>query len=724
MKAVNLDKIMRKFSEHSFSTKIKNSIRAWNGINIGQQLRVERKKGKENIHKRNKKQNIEVLFARKPSVKCDRKNSIKPTPARPSWSLDDVFRFRTHRGRASLSVYHQRARVDRKRLNIKLSDLKLCKSCDNCSESTPNRLTIPGDSCERNSYSCEKFARTSLKKMPKRNTVRSMERQRTSLNSDKANTKQNIHENTGIQEYFDVGCGDGSLMQEIQTYCTGTNPEFPENAYDDTNYVYNQKLRRPLCRGRNTLSNLLGYILCGLIAIVWSPCVITYLFFWFITYPLRPQPVGAPLYSGDDKKRLGSRFRTLSINGVLRNITFKNVCAVIQSKFRPKLNHSHALNSEQMYPLYHKNGKVSVIKPAPDKTIRHQPHIRDKRQTDFLYDHNDVIETGHGKKLRNEHTAGLYSDTGWSTHRNETVMHAFHEHYPLATMNEQRELTSQDPCTKRTVQFPCQFGKSTVSFKEPYVTLMGNAYPSMSTNYGYKQDTGQGAYQNEFKYKKQRKCYSTYPPPVPGHCSVGAYPSRHCTDFKTRHHSEKKKVIVRCTPGQTTLKKHASCICGNPIGSYECPEFGQYAPCENACGDFVADCGKKIKRNKCKQNPCREVKFCIKRKRLPPVRKKTCIRYCRQPCQNCWKRFKCLITSRSDHNFVRPTLNRDLTAIRPSHIFFGLYGDCCCAGDFFKSCWRMYKGMCSLCLVTCAFIVWGPVFFCIYIIFNLFCFWM
>lgn len=712
VRAVNLDNIMRKFSDKSLSTKIRNSIRSWHGID------VKRKKGKENIHKRNKPRNVEVLFVRKP-VKCDREGSTKLTSAKPSWSFDDLFRFRTYRGRTSLSVYHQRGTIGRKRLKEKLSDLKPCKSCNNCSENTLNK-TVSRDSCERNSYLCKKFI-VPLNKLPGKDTFKSTKTHfKTSLFSDKASTKHNKHVNTGVQGRCDVGCGDGNLMPKIQSYCSGTNPEFPEKSYD--NHGFNKRVHRPLYR--NTLSTLMGYILYGLMAIVWSPCVITYLFIWFITYPLRPQSVRAPLHSTDNNNLVGFTFRTLPNREVWRNYTIKNRFAAIRSKFKSKLNHAHALNLEHTYSLCQENDKEdqeSVIEPSLKRTIRHQPQFRDKTQMDILYKHNDVNKSRRGKMWRNEYNADLYNSTGWSTYRNETVMQAFHEHYPVALMSE---CEGERPYLKKTVRFPQAYGQPNVSSHEPCKTLSGGAIPCTGNH--YRLDQG---YTPRLKRHECRKLKNK------GKCLAGAFPSKHYDPItyplpcglKTSC-DRISKAIVPCSSGPVrkhTCRKALKTLNGSTLIRKvgDCPEPDKcFASFTNNVSDF-SHLGQLTKCDENLRKPAtlRKVSFCIKRKcpRQPCRENKNTCRIGKMPCA-CWERCKSIF-GKQERYFIRANLHRELTTIRPNYLFFGDFGRCCNFSDTVKSCCRIYKELCRMCLLVCVFAVWGPVFFCFYFCLKFIC---
>lgn len=744
VKAVNLDNVLWKFPEYGFSEKIRNPIRSFNSTSIGHQLRVMRKKGKRNIHKSKKKKNVDVLFVRNPSEKNDPEHSKKPTPARPSWSFDDAFRFRSHQGRNLQCVYHQRASIGRKWINNKLSDLKPCKSCTNFAEDTTNKITISDGSNERNSKQFEKFPHNSLKRLSGKETYKSMETPaKISIDKDKANNKQNIIENASIREYFDVGCGDGGLVQETQTFSNGGNRHFQEYANDIRQYTYNGKLRHPRCQGRSTLSTILGYILCGLITIVWSPCIITFLLFWFITYPLRPQSVGAPWQSGDNKKRSGLPFYTCLNSEVWPITIFNNLCA-IQSKSKSKFNHPHVPNLERKYSLNHKRDKAAVIKPTTEKIICHQPHVRDKKQTHFLYNRNNVNRVRRVEKRRTERIADFYNNTTSiptrSALQSKISRRACHENFPLANIQKVQTVMrlecrkpNENPFLGKTVNFPHAFGNTT-PFQEPQTVSMAYVCPPLreNTNRRVPCQSLKKTSKNKKHQHSPTRCefQSKYYLP----CSPIMQPCY--SDLGMKRHNRKNKVSVRCIPCKTSVLKRSSSTCKKYFKSCEgenvLPCHKQVKLClnKNACGD----CGKI--RVSDGQTQCRAVKFSEqsqhrsdrpKRKRKhyhhKPHMKSIWNRFHHKPyIKSNWNRFKSLFMGECHSEWHDRTVNRDLATLRPYHIFFGPYNTKPGFRGFFSSCWRLFKSLCRVCLIVSTVFVWGPVFLIVYIIYTCFCF--
>lgn len=739
VKAVNLDNILWKFPEYGFSKKIRNPIRSFHSTNIGQQLRVMRKKGRENIHKRNKKKNVEVLFVRNAAEKCDPKDSKKPTSTRP-WSFDDAFGFRSHQGRNLSCVYHQRAGIGRKKLNKKRSDLKPCRSCINCAEDTPNKFTISEDCNERKLNQCENFARDSSKRASGKETLRSMETPvKTSIDTDKASAKQNTIENTSIQKRFNVGCGDGGFLQEFQTYCTGTKPDFREYEYDVTKHAYNKQLRYSRYQERNKLSTLLRYILRSLITIVWSPCIIAFLVFWFITYPLRPQPVYAPWQSEDNRKGLSFMFPKWLNSEIWPITTFKNLCAI---KSKPKFNHSHDPNLEEKYLLYHKSGKRSVIKPTPERIICHQPQIRDKRQTHFLYNHKNRNKISRVKEWRSESTAKFGSDTGRSTHRSQISKRACHENFPLATTQHEQTVmrlvcktANESLHLHKTVGFPHAFGNSPVTFKDQSVASSMNMCPA-----SYKYQLHECIRPREPcpakkppKRKKRRKsCVTKLAPTRCGLPPIYSLVKQPCGII--RRQCLKYKVKNRCTSIQTSCIKRSSSRCRRCFGSFKnsirSKPCRNVSPCgsqtkmrlyKNACEDCMpVPTRGKIKKS-CRHDQCKIVRSCVCPRHERPKKKKKCGKWCRpEPCkQSSCQRFKSLFTSKCQTQFHSKTLNRNLTTLRPYHIFFGP-GKVGFFRQILSTCWSIYKGFFHVCLVACAFVVWGPVFLIVYLLYTCF----
>lgn len=740
VKAVNLDNILWKFPEYGFSKKIRNPIRSFHSTNIGQQLRVMRKQGKENIRKRNKKKNVEVLFVRNGAENCDPKDSKNPTSTRPSWSFDDAFGFRSYQGRNSSCVYHQRACIGRKRLNKKLSDLKPCRSCTNCAEDTPNKLTISEDSNERNLNPYENFARYSLKRVSGKETFRNMETLvKGSIDTDKANTKQNIIENSSIRKRCDAGCGDGGFVQEIQTYCTGTNPDVREYEYDVTKHAYNEQLRHSRCQEQNTLSTLLGYILYSLITIVWSPCIIAFLVFWFITYPLRPQPVCAPWQSEDNRKGLGFMLPSWLNSEVWPITTFKHLCAI---RSKSKCNHSHEPNPEEKYLLYHKSGKGSVIKPTPEKIICHQPQIRDKRQTNFLYNHKNRNKISRVKEWRSESTAKFGSDMGRSTHRSQISKRARHENFPLATTQHEQTVmrlvckkANDSLHTHKTVFFPQAFGNTRVTFQEQPVASTVDMCPASYRHQLHASIPPRVpcSAKKPPKRKKRRKYYDTQLAPTRNGLPPSHLPVKPCGVTR-----RKNKVKNRRTSVQTSFLKRSSSSCRRCFRSFKksirskpstnvSPRDSQTKMHlhKNACGDLVPAPPWGKRKKACSHDQCKVVRFRVRPRHKRPKNICKCGKsYRPEPCnQSSWDRLKSLFVGDCQTHYYRKTLNRDLTTLRPYQIFFGPSNK---AGirQFCLTCWSIYKGLFRVCLVICTFVVWGPLFVIVYLLYTCFCFCM
>lgn len=714
VKAVNLDNILWKFPEYGISKKIRNPLRSFNSINIAQQFRVMRKKGKENILKRKKKKDLEFLFVRNPfekSNKSNPKDNKKSNVARPSWSYDDAFGSRSHQ------VRNQRASIGCKRLNNKLSDLKPCKSCTNCAGDPTTKLTISEGNNERNSNPFERFTRNPLKKLSGKVTFRSTETPvKTTVDKGKLDTGHNLIDNTSFRGHSHVGCGDGDLVQEIQTFSTGANPDFQKRAYDGTQYTYNGKLRRPRCQSRSLLSTLLRYILCGLITIVWSPCIITFLFYWFITYPLRPQPVGAPWQSGDNQTGLWGSFCTWLSTEVWPITVFQSLRAT-QSKSKSKFDQLHVPNLERKYSLHHESGEGYVTKPTAEKIIRHHPHIRDEEQTHFFYKHKNVNKVRNVKKRKNETIADFYNNAGRFTHPNEKPRGVYYEHFPLATLqNEQTVMrlecteANEIPFSSKTVNFPHAFGITTVPDQQVICRSS----------------------KKRCKCKRNRQCGATLPAPTEcGFSSIHYLPimQPRCSDLDIRRHCRKSKVNVRCIPGQTCFVKRPSPTCKKSFRS--CDDFDllrsgnhfshcgkRFTMCSNKhlCGDIVpvSSC---TKLRCCRQNP--KVRFSVSCHRNRTTKQRNNLN-CTNTCgASNWNIFKSVFTGCHAPLHLH-TLNRDLTTIRPYHLFFGPYNTKSKIRDFFSGCCRLQKSMCQVCLFICTFVVWAPVMLLVYIIYILF----